>query len=93
MTTRNWKTTNELINIANQIKKTMDQSLVIVKSRQINAPATRVWEILTETSTDWNGVRIETKSEWIPNSDIIFSFTWDGKEYADKGKIIRFDKQ
>jgi hypothetical protein len=71
----------------------MDKSFVIEKNKQINATVTKVWEILTETSTEWNGVRIETKSEWLPNSDIIFSFTWDGKEYADKGKIIRFDKE
>ena len=71
----------------------MDKNLEIVKSRQINANASKVWEILTETSSDWNGVKIETQSEWLPNSDIIFSFTWDGKEYADKGKIIRFDKE
>ena len=71
----------------------MDKNLEIVKSRQINATASKVWEILTETSSDWNGVIIETKSKWIPNSDILFSFTQDGKEYADKGKIIRFDKE
>ena len=71
----------------------MQKNLVIIKSRQIKATASKIWEVLTETSSDWNGVKIETQSEWLPNSDIIFSFTWDGKEYADKGKIIRFDKE
>ncbi len=71
----------------------MNKRLIIIKTRQVNATVTKVWETLTESSTDWNGIKIETKSEWLPNSDIIFSFTWDGKEYADKGKIIRFDKE
>ena len=71
----------------------MSENLTIRKERQINADVEKVWGILTETSTDWNGIKIETTSDWIPNSDITFSFTWDGKKYADKGKIIQFEKE
>jgi uncharacterized protein YndB with AHSA1/START domain len=71
----------------------MDKNLVIVKERQINSGIEKVWAVLTEATTDWNGVPIETKSEWTPNSDIIFSFVWDGKEYNDKGKIIEFETE
>jgi hypothetical protein len=71
----------------------MSTNLIVNKIRRINANTKRVWDILTETSTDWNGIAIETKSEWTPNSDILFSFVWDGKEYTDKGKIIEFETE
>ncbi len=71
----------------------MDKNLVIVKERQINSGIEKVWAVLTEATTDWNGVTIETKSDWKPNSEIIFSFVWDGKEYTDRGVIIDFEPE
>jgi hypothetical protein len=71
----------------------MNKNFIIKKERQIYANTNKVWEILTETSTDWNGIVVETKCEWKPNSDITFSFVWDGKEYIDKGKIIQFENE
>ena len=71
----------------------MINSLKLVKERHINSSIGKVWDTLTETSTDWNGVQIETTSEWKPNAAIIFSFVWDGVQYADKGKIIEFENE
>ena len=71
----------------------MSANLKLIKERHINASVEKVWETLTETSTDWNGVHIKTTSEWKPNADIIFSFVWDGVQYADKGKIIEFEHE
>ena len=71
----------------------MSKNLIINKERSIKASSKIVWDVLTETTTDWNGVTIETKSEWKPNSDIVFSFLWDGKQYFDKGKIIDFEPE
>lgn len=71
----------------------MDKSLIISKERLISASSKKVWDTLTETTTDWNGVMIETKSEWKPNSEIVFSFVWDGIQYADKGIIIDFEPE
>ena len=71
----------------------MSKNLIITKTRNISANSKKVWEILTETTTDWNGVIIETTSEWKPNSKILFSFAWDGKQYADKGVIIDFEPE
>lgn len=65
----------------------------IRKERQIKATAKKVWAILTETTSDWNGVTIETKTDWKPKSEIIFSFIWDGIQYADKGIIIEFEPE
>jgi hypothetical protein len=69
----------------------MSRNLIITKEGNILADTKKVWGVLTETSTDWNGVVIETISEWKPNSTIIFSFVWDGKQYADKGVIVDFE--
>jgi uncharacterized protein YndB with AHSA1/START domain len=71
----------------------MSNNLTITKQRLVNASIERVWEALTETKTEWNGILIETISDWVPGSDIIFSFIWDGKQYADKGKILKIEKE
>jgi uncharacterized protein YndB with AHSA1/START domain len=69
------------------------KNLILIKERHINADTKKVWAILTETTTDWNGVIIETKTDWKPDSEIIFSFVWDGVQYADKGAIIDFESE
>jgi len=69
----------------------MNKNLIITKERSIIANTKKVWDVLTETTTDWNGVTIETTSEWKPNCEIIFTFVWEGKQYADKGVIIDFE--
>lgn len=71
----------------------MDAKLIIRKERQIKADTKRVWSILTTPTEIVKWLGVETKSKWTPLSDIIFSFTWDGKEYRDKGKIIRFETE
>jgi len=69
----------------------MDKNLIIKKERLVKADSKKIWDTITEPTTDWNGVVIETKSEWKPNSEIIFSFVWEGKPYSDKGIIIDFE--
>ena len=71
----------------------MSRNLILVKQRHINANAKTIWDVLTAPTTDWNGIIIETVSDWKPNSDIVFSFVWDGKEYSDRGKIINFEPE
>lgn len=71
----------------------MDTKLIIRKERQIKADTRKVWSILTTPTEIVKWLGVETKSKWTPLSDIIFSFTWEGKEYRDKGKIIRFETE
>jgi uncharacterized protein YndB with AHSA1/START domain len=71
----------------------MNKDLTISKERLIKASSKKIWDTLTETTTDWNGIAIETKSKWEPKSEIIFSFIWDGVQYADKGIIIDFETE
>lgn len=69
----------------------MIDSLKLVKERHIDSSIVKVWDTLTETSTDWNGVHIETTCEWKSNAAIIFSFVWDGVQYADKEKLLNLN--
>lgn len=70
-----------------------NKNLLLTKQRHINTDIKIVWAALTETTTDWNGVTIETITEWKPNSKILFCFVWDGVQYADKGVIIDFEPE
>ncbi|KFF04056.1 hypothetical protein B0A68_17165 [Flavobacterium reichenbachii] len=71
----------------------MDNTLIIKKERQIKADTEKVWAVLTNPAeiTKWLGVT--ATSDWRPQSEIIFAFTWDGKIYNDKGIIIQFEKE
>lgn len=63
----------------------------IKKERTIDVSPTVVWNVLTtpEHIEKWLGVK--TESNWKPNSDILFKFSWDGQEFVDKGKIIKLN--
>lgn len=67
--------------------------MVIKKERQIKADPKTVWTVLTNPAEIKQWLGVDTKSDWEPQSDITFTFTWEGKKYEDKGKIIRFDKE
>lgn len=57
-------------------------------TRQINAPATRVWKALTTPDLIekyFFGTR--TSSEWEEGSEITFEGTWEDQPYTDKGTI------
>lgn len=57
-------------------------------TRQINAPATRVWKALTTPNLIekyFFGTR--ASSEWKEGSDITFEGTWEDQPYTDKGTI------
>ena len=71
----------------------MSNHLTIYKERYIAATPEKVWATLTEPTTDWNGILIETRSDWMPNSAIVFSFVWQEQSYADKGTIIEFEPE
>jgi len=67
--------------------------MIIKKERQIKADPKTIWAVLTNPAEIKQWLGVDTKSEWVPQSDIIFTFTWEGKKYEDKGKLIRFDKE
>ncbi|WP_213578751.1 SRPBCC family protein [Paenibacillus lautus] len=64
--------------------------LIIEKTRHIHASKKVVWKVITDPDSirDWLGVHIETA--WREESQITFSFSWDGKNLTDKGHILKF---
>jgi uncharacterized protein YndB with AHSA1/START domain len=68
--------------------------LMLRKTLSIKAPASKVWEALT--TPEWIKKYLfgtETISDWKVGSPIIFRGTWEGKEYKDKGTILKFEKE
>ena len=64
----------------------------IKKERTIETSSMIVWDVLTkpEHIEEWLGVKAE--SDWKVNSDLFFKFSWNGKDFVDKGNIIKFDE-
>ena len=63
----------------------------IIKESTIGTNPTIVWDVLTkpEYIEKWLGVKAE--SNWKANSELLFKFSWDGKEFIDKAVILNFD--
>jgi uncharacterized protein YndB with AHSA1/START domain len=62
-------------------------------STTINAPASAVWEALTNPEIIkkyFFGTSVE--SEWKVGSPIYYRGEWQGKPYEDKGTILEFDR-
>jgi uncharacterized protein YndB with AHSA1/START domain len=60
--------------------------------RTIHAPIEKVWEGLTNpelVKEYFFGSQLVTT--WQPNSSIFFRGKWDGKEYEDKGTVLKFE--
>ena len=69
------------------------KSLVLRKTLSIKAPAPKVWEALTSPELIKQylfGTKVI--SDWKVGSPIRFTGTWEGKEYEDKGTILKFEK-
>ena len=68
----------------------MDESLVSRASITINQPASKVWEALTTPEIIKKylfGTNVET--DWKEGSPITYEGEWEGKEYEDKGTILK----
>ena len=68
--------------------------LILRKTISIKAPASKVWEALT--TPEWIKKYLfgtQTISDWKVGSPIIFTGTWEGKEYQDKGTILKFEME
>ncbi len=70
----------------------METQPMVKKVLEVNAPVATIWDALT------NPVIIkeylygtQAISEWKEGSPLLFTGTWEGKEYTDKGTILKFD--
>jgi uncharacterized protein YndB with AHSA1/START domain len=68
------------------------KNLVLKKTIDINAPSSKVWDALTNPGTikQWL-YGTDTISDWKVGSPIIFTGTWQGTEYTDKGTILTYE--
>ncbi|MBI2427574.1 MAG: SRPBCC domain-containing protein [Ignavibacteriales bacterium] len=71
----------------------MLKDLVLKKVFLFNAPADAVWDALTNPEK----IKIylfgtNAISDWKEGSRILFMGEWEGKQYTDKGTILKFEK-
>lgn len=71
----------------------MLNDLVLKKKFIFNASADAVWDALTNPDK----IKIylfgtKTISDWKEGSQLLFTGEWEGKQYTDKGTILKFEK-
>ena len=72
----------------------MPSNLTAHATVDIKAPASAVWEALTNPEIIKKYLfGTETKTDWKPGSPITFSGEWEGKPYQDKGKILAVERE
>jgi uncharacterized protein YndB with AHSA1/START domain len=72
----------------------MDNSIVLHKTFQFNAPVAKVWDALTNPEKIKQYLfGTQTITDWKEGSPIIWTGTWEGKEYKDKGTVLKCEKE
>jgi uncharacterized protein YndB with AHSA1/START domain len=67
-------------------------NLVATSTITIDAPADRVWKVITDPAAVKEfmfGADLET--DWTEGSPILWRGEWEGKSYEDKGEILEVD--
>ena len=60
----------------------------------VNAPASKVWDALTNPSLIKQYLYgTEVTSDWKVGSPIIYKGEWEGKSYEDKGEILQIEPE
>jgi len=73
----------------------MDTAIIAKVEAIINAPAARVWKALTdpaEVKQYLFGTNMIV-SEWKVGGAILYKGVWQGKEYTDKGIILKYEPE
>ena len=72
----------------------MEKKLVLKTSVSIDASTAKVWDALInpeQIKRYFFGT--ESISDWKVGSTLIFKGVWEGKEYGDKGHILKLEKE
>src|SRR4051812_7521444 len=68
----------------------MSKNIIAKAEATIQAPAAKVWEALTTpASIKQYFFGTDAVSDWKVGSPLLFKGVWEGKEYTDKGTILR----
>ena len=72
----------------------MNQKLTAKQSILINSPAYKVWKALTNPDLIKQYMfGVETITDWKVGSPIIYKGVWEGKEFEDKGNILKSEPE
>ena len=72
----------------------MNKTYTAVATTMINAPASKVWEALTNPELIKRymfGTNVIT--DWKVGSPIIYQGEWEGKPFEDKGKVLEIERE
>ena len=72
----------------------MDKNLIALASIKINAPASKVWQTLTDPKAIQQymfGTKVVTT--WQEGAPIVWKGEWQGRQYEDKGIILQFNPE
>ncbi|WP_426997852.1 SRPBCC domain-containing protein [Pseudarthrobacter sp. N5] len=70
----------------------MTGTYVATSTITINAPAQRVWSVITDREAIKEFMfGTEVVTDWQVGSPIVWRGVWEGKEYEDKGLILEFE--
>jgi len=70
----------------------MEKGFIAKRSISINAPATKVWDALTDPEKIKQYMfGTNAVSTWQEDSSIVFWGEWQGKKYEDKGMILKLE--
>ena len=71
----------------------MNKTYIARSSITINAPASKVWEALTQPDLIKQYLfGTEVTTDWQVGSPVTYKGIWEGKPYEDKGKILQIEK-
>jgi len=72
----------------------MDSKFTAKATSMINAPASKVWDALTDPSLIKQYLfGTEVNTDWQVDSPITYKGEWEGKTYEDKGKILQIEPE
>jgi uncharacterized protein YndB with AHSA1/START domain len=72
----------------------MDKNLIALAAIKINAPASKVWDALTDPQAIQQymfGTKVVTT--WQEGTPIVWKGEWQGRQYEDKGIILQFNPE
>jgi uncharacterized protein YndB with AHSA1/START domain len=72
----------------------MDSKFTAKATSTIHAPASKVWDALTDPSLIKQYLfGTEVNTDWQVGSPITYRGEWEGKTYEDKGKILQIEPE